>query len=261
VTRRFSAVVLAALVLAPSAAAVRVHVRVEGAKTTIWGTTAPLVDVQANALDALEAASGIGEFYYHVQRTSFGPYVDQIGRNPGAGTAGWVFKVDGKSPPVGADAVTLKDGDTVLWYWAQFGAAGGPKTLSLERMAPLHEGIELIVGARTDLRFGPVAMVGIGGIHAEVFEDIAIDLAPLDVVAAERLLRSLRGAPLLAGVRGRAPLDVGAAARAAAALSRVAAARPDVAEIEVNPLLVTPSGAVALDARVIVRKEGAGDAD
>lgn len=132
-TRRFSAVVLAALVLVPSAAAVRVHVRVEGAKTTIWGTTAPLVNVQANALDALDAASGIGEFYYHVQRTSFGPYVDQIGRNPGAGTAGWVFKVDGRSPPVGADAVTLKDGDTVLWYWAQFGAAGGPKTLALER--------------------------------------------------------------------------------------------------------------------------------
>ena len=131
--RRFSAVVLAALVLVPSAAAVRVHVRVEGAKTTILGTTAPLVNVQANALDALEAASGIGEFYYHVQHTSFGPYVDQIGRYAGAGRSGWVFKVDGKSPPVGADAVTLKDGDTVLWYWAQFGAAGGPKTLALER--------------------------------------------------------------------------------------------------------------------------------
>ncbi len=135
-----------------------------------------------------------------------------------------------------------------------------PKTLSLERMAPLHEGVELIVGARTDLRFGPVAMVGLGGIHAEVFEDIAVDLAPLDPLAAERLLRSLRGAPLLAGVRGRPPLDVGAAARAAAALSQVAAARPDVAEIEVNPLLVTPSGALALDARVIAREEGAGDA-
>ncbi|HEX5249888.1 MAG TPA: acetate--CoA ligase family protein, partial [Gaiellales bacterium] len=84
-----------------------------------------------------------------------------------------------------------------------------PKTLSLERMAPLHEGVELIVGARTDARFGPVAMVGLGGVYAEVFEDVAIDLAPLDAVAAERLLRSLRGAPLLAGVRGRPPLDVG----------------------------------------------------
>jgi acetate---CoA ligase (ADP-forming) len=135
-----------------------------------------------------------------------------------------------------------------------------PKTLSLERMAPLHEGVELIVGARTDARFGPVAMVGLGGVYAEVFGDVAIDLAPLDAGAAERLLRSLRGAPLLAGVRGRPPLDVGAAARAAAALSQVAAARPDVAEIEVNPLLVTPTGALALDARVIVREEGEGDA-
>jgi len=135
-----------------------------------------------------------------------------------------------------------------------------PGTISVERMAPLHEGVELIVGARTDPRFGPVAMVGLGGIHAEVFKDVAVDLAPLDPVAAERLLRSLRGATLLAGVRGRPPLDVGAAARAAAALSQVAAARPDVAEIEINPLLVTPSGATALDARVILRQKGEDDA-
>jgi acetate---CoA ligase (ADP-forming) len=135
-----------------------------------------------------------------------------------------------------------------------------PGTISVERMAPLQEGVELIVGARTDPRFGPVAMVGMGGIHAEVFEDVAVDLAPLDPVGAERLLRSLRGAPLLAGVRGRPPLDVGAAARAAAALSHVAAARPDVAEIEINPLLVTPSGATALDARVILREKGEDDA-
>ncbi len=135
-----------------------------------------------------------------------------------------------------------------------------PSTISVERMAPLHEGVELIVGARTDPRFGPVAMVGLGGIHAELFEDVAVDLAPLDPVAAERLLRSLRGAPLLAGARGRPPLDVGAAARAAAALSAVAAARPDVAEIEINPLLVTPSGATALDARVIVWEKGEDDA-
>ena len=61
--------------------------------------------------------------------TSFGPYVDQVGRYP-APVDGWVFKVNGVSPPVGADQVELKDGDTVLWYWAQFGDAGGPKTLA-----------------------------------------------------------------------------------------------------------------------------------
>jgi len=131
--RRISAVVLAALVLAPSAAAVRVHVRVEGKTHTLFGATAPVVDVNMNALDALEAASNAGEFYYHVTQTSFGPYVDQVGRNPAAGQTGWVFKVNGKSPPVGADAVTLHDGDSVLWYWAQFGVAGGPKTLVLQR--------------------------------------------------------------------------------------------------------------------------------
>jgi hypothetical protein len=133
VIRRFLVVFVAAFVIVPSAAAVRVHVRVEGKTQTIFGTTAPLVDVKANALDTLEAASSAGEFYYHVQQTSFGPYVDQIARYAAAGQTGWVFKVNGKSPPVGADAVGLQDGDTVLWYWAQFGVAGGPKTLSLER--------------------------------------------------------------------------------------------------------------------------------
>ena len=131
--RRFLAVVVAALAVVPTASAVRVHVRVEGKTQTIFGPTAPIVDVKANALDVLAAAASAGEFYYHVQTTSFGPYVDQIGLYPALGQTGWVFKVNGASPPVGADAVMLHDGDTVLWDWAQFGAAGGPKTLALER--------------------------------------------------------------------------------------------------------------------------------
>ena len=131
--RRILAVVVTALVVVPSAAAVRVHVRIEGKTQTLFGTTAPNVNVNANALDALEAASAAGELYYHVTTTSFGPYVDQIGLYPALGQTGWVFKVNGVSPPVGADAVTLHDGDTVLWYWAQFGIAGGPRTLALER--------------------------------------------------------------------------------------------------------------------------------
>ena len=132
--RRFPAVVVAALALVPVASAARVHVRVEGKTQTIFGPTSPLVDVKANALDALAAAAVAGEFYYHLQSTSLGPYVDQIGLYPAVGQTGWVFKVNGASPPVGADAVTLHDGDTVLWYWAQFGIAGGPKTLQLERV-------------------------------------------------------------------------------------------------------------------------------
>jgi hypothetical protein len=60
--------------------------------------------------------------------------VDQVGRYAAVGQTGWVFKVNGASPPVGADQVRLAAGDTVLWYWAQFGVAGGPRTLVLSRV-------------------------------------------------------------------------------------------------------------------------------
>ncbi len=127
----FLAVLVAALLVVPAAFALRVHVRVEGRTQTIYGSAEPTLSAQANALDALESASAAGEFYYHVQSASFGRYVDQIGRYLAGGSSGWVFKVNGVSPPVGADAVTLKDGDHVLWYWATFGPTGGPPTLSL----------------------------------------------------------------------------------------------------------------------------------
>jgi hypothetical protein len=124
----------AALLLVPvSLAALRVHVRVEGKTQTIFGAAEPTLSVKANALDALESASLAGEFYYHVTVGGFGPYVDQIGRYAAGGSSGWVFKVNGLSPPVGADAVVLKPGDRVLWYWATFGSSGGPPTLSLRR--------------------------------------------------------------------------------------------------------------------------------
>ena len=129
------AAVAAALLLVPAALAVRVHVRVEGKTRTIFGAAEPTLSSGPTALDALDAASFAGEFYYHVTTTSFGPYVDQIGRYPGGGSNGWVFKVNGVSPPVGADAVTLKAGDRVLWYWATFGPHGGPPTLELKRAA------------------------------------------------------------------------------------------------------------------------------
>jgi hypothetical protein len=129
----FAAASAVALALVPVSSAARVHVRVEGKTRTIFGASQPLLESGANALTALDAASDLGEFFVHLTTTSFGPYVDQIGRYPAAGQTGWVFKLNGVSPPVGADQVTLHDGDSVLWYWAQFGIAGGPKTLVLSR--------------------------------------------------------------------------------------------------------------------------------
>jgi Domain of unknown function (DUF4430) len=134
VARRLTLLVVCFLVLPATAYAATVKVRVEGKTRTLFGPT----EVQVTAstpLEAIEQASLLGELYYHVTTTSFGPYVDQVGRYGGDASSGWVFKVDDVSPPVGADKVQLKDGDRVLWYYATFGAAGGPPTLSVKQAA------------------------------------------------------------------------------------------------------------------------------
>ncbi len=124
------AVLAAAFSLAGLAAAAVVHIRVEGKTQTIFGAAEPRAS-GTNALDVLMATARAAEFFAHVAQTSFGPYIDQIGYYPASGSDGWVFKVNGVSPPVGADQVQLKDGDHVLWYFATFGPAGGPPTLAL----------------------------------------------------------------------------------------------------------------------------------
>jgi hypothetical protein len=122
-----------AALLVPAALAARVSVRVEGRTQTIFGALETRFEAGTNALTALEAASVRGEFYYHVTQFSFGRLVDQIGRYPTGATSGWLFKVNGVSPPVGAEAVELDDGDRVLWYWTpRFGTPGVP-TLQLTR--------------------------------------------------------------------------------------------------------------------------------
>jgi acyl-CoA synthetase (NDP forming) len=128
---------------------------------------------------------------------------------------------------------------------------------SVEQMAPLGEGVELIAGCLNDPRFGPIVLVGLGGLYAELLRDTAVALAPVDAAQGEELIRSLRGAPILAGGRGRPPLDIPAAAEALAALSHLAASRRDLGELEVNPLLVLPSGALGLDARAVSVKNDA----
>jgi hypothetical protein len=124
---------LLAAILTPTALAASVKIRVEGKTQTIFGPSQPGATAD-NALQALDVASTAGEFYYALTSSSFGDYVSQIGKYAAAGSAGWVFKVNGVSPPVGADKVVLKDGDVVLWYYATFGSTGGPPTLDLQRL-------------------------------------------------------------------------------------------------------------------------------
>lgn len=107
---------------------------------------------------------------------------------------------------------------------------------------------ELLCGIKRDPQFGPVVALGLGGIFVEILKDIVFAVAPLDLVEAKDMILALRGAPVLAGARGKAPVDHGRLAEVLVALSRLASDHPEVQELDVNPLAATPDGRlVALD--------------
>jgi acyl-CoA synthetase (NDP forming) len=121
----------------------------------------------------------------------------------------------------------------------------------VEAMSP--RGLELVVGARRDPRWGPVVLVGLGGIWVEALGDVRLmppDLSEAEIVAE---LRKLKTAKLLNGFRGAPPADIDAVAAATAAVGRLMRARPDIAEVDINPLMVHAAGhgATALDALII----------
>jgi hypothetical protein len=126
--------------------------------------------------------------------------------------------------------------------------------LLVEPMVPA--GLELIVGMRRDPQFGPIVLVGLGGTLAEVLDDVAIRLAPLDTADAEAMLDDLRGARVLGEIRGRPAIDRGAVASMLVALGRLAVDRADLLEVDLNPVIASSGGAIAVDALVIL--EGAG---
>src|SRR5918998_3011739 len=103
--------------------------------------------------------------------------------------------------------------------------------------------VEMALGIARDPVFGPVAMVGLGGIFIEILKDVAFRRCPFDAAEAERMVRSLKGAPLLLGARGRPKADVAALAQALSRLSAFAAAAGTrLASVDVNPMLVLPEG-------------------
>lgn len=122
-------------------------------------------------------------------------------------------------------------------------------------VAPMvRGGVELIAGVSRDPVFGPVVMVGLGGIYAEILKDVAVQVAPVSEDEALRMIRSLKMFPLLDGARGQPKADVTAAARTVAKLSAFACRHVnDVAEIDMNPILVKPEGegVLVLDALMV----------
>ena len=117
-------------------------------------------------------------------------------------------------------------------------------------------GVETVVGVSHDELFGPVVMVGLGGVLVEVLGDVSFRVPPFDEAEAERMVRELAGAALLDGARGAPPVDTGALVDVIMKVQRLALdCAGEIAELDVNPLVVRPRGAVALDALVIRNKE------
>jgi len=130
----------------------------------------------------------------------------------------------------------------------------------------VSEGQEILLGIADDPTFGPVLTVGLGGIHVEVFKDLAFRLPPVSLEEATEMLHELRSLPLLQGVRGQPRLDIAALADAIARMSWLAFdLRDRIAEFDINPVKVLPErrGVRILDALAVVRAEKppAGDAN
>jgi acyl-CoA synthetase (NDP forming) len=118
----------------------------------------------------------------------------------------------------------------------------------------MASGVELIAGTVNDACFGPTVLFGLGGIFAEALRDVTYRYAPFDVDEALEMIGEIRGAALLDGFRGNAPVDRMAVAQVLSRLSWLAADHADrIAEIDVNPLFATSEGVVAADAVVVLR--------
>jgi acetyltransferase len=117
----------------------------------------------------------------------------------------------------------------------------------VQAMAPA--GKELLLGGRRDSQFGPLVMVGWGGIYVEILADTSARLAPVSPDEARTMLSELRLGPLLHGIRGEAPVDVSSLATTISRFSRLLVDVPELEEIEVNPLVVGPGCVLAVDAR------------
>lgn len=127
----------------------------------------------------------------------------------------------------------------------------GPHRYVVEEMDRRADAVEVLVAARRDASFGPVVVVGAGGVRAELSRDLALELAPCSRATAHAMVRGLRMAPLLHGWRGGRPVDVEALVDIVVAVSEVIAAREDIVEVELNPVRVAPEGALAVDGLVV----------
>ena len=150
----------------------------------------------------------------------------------------------------------VPEGNPELHYWHRFHAtlinSGAGATLRGLLVEPLAApGLELLVGLTRDPGFGPIVLVGLGGVLAEALDDVVLALAPVGRQEALAMLDGLRGRRLLDGLRGVPAIDRDAVAGIVVAVARLGVDRPDIVEIDLNPVMASAAGAVVVDALVV----------
>ncbi len=163
-----------------------------------------------------------------------------------------VHKTDAGGVILGLDdAASVEQGaEAILQRYKEITAVSHAPRIMVQRM--IGDGVEVILGAKRDASFGPVIMFGLGGIHVEIFDDVSFRVAPLTEQDAEAMLDEVRGSRILGGVRGRLPVCRTALVDALLAISALMVQNPLLSEFEINPLIVTADGALAVDARAVV---------
>lgn len=185
-----------------------------------------------------------------------------------AGEVGYPVVLKLSSPDVlhkidiGGVALDLRDESAVREAYARVrriihdrGLQAGHDGVTLQRMVAHSQGVEIILGATRDPTFGPVIIVGLGGVATDIYRDHAIGLPPLNERLARRMLESLGCWPMLTGFRGQAPVAIDKLIEVMIRFSWLVADYPEIQEFDINPLLVSAEGVIALDAVAVLNPQ------
>ncbi len=152
---------------------------------------------------------------------------------------------------VGGVTLNVRDIETVQ---KEFDRLMAIKDTYAVEMYPMLDGTEVYIGAIRDNKFGHQVFFGLGGIFIEVLKDVQSALAPVSATEAKDLIHKLRGFKILQGVRGQQPVNIDVYAEQIARVSALVQAAPEIAEMDLNPLLGNPNNVVAVDARIRIEK-------
>ncbi len=233
-----------------------------------------IAEARANGRGSLDEAAGkalLADFGVRVPRSRFAANAVQAAEIAGELDGPFVVKV--VSPEIlhksdaGGVALRLADPDAVRAAVEAMAAkpliaAAKVDGWLVEEMMP--SGREIVIGGYRDPQFGPMIMVGLGGIFVEVLRDISFRICPIEAKDAEEMLAELKGHALLEGARGEAGIDKAALVDVMLRIGGIDGLlmrhRADIAELDLNPVIASPNGAVAVDARVILTQQAETDA-